>query len=52
MFANINVSGFGANLMYKWLAEKTDAEVTEPFTKFLITRHGDIRKRFSAKDKL
>jgi glutathione peroxidase-family protein len=34
------------------LSEKSDEEVTEPFTKFLITRHGDIRKRFGPKEKL
>lgn len=55
LFAKIEVNGDNAHPLYKWLKEEkagilgTEA-IKWNFTKFLIDRNGQVRKRFAPKD--
>ena len=44
MFANVKVNGFGASLLWKYLAHKKP--ISGCWTKFLVDKMGDIIKRF------
>lgn len=45
-FAKINVNGPNASPLYVWLKSKKPADIQWNFTKFLISRDGEVLRRF------
>jgi glutathione peroxidase len=56
MFSKIEVNGPGAHPLYKYLKQQQPGVLGSEgikwnFTKFLVDRHGEVRKRFGSIDK-
>lgn len=52
MFSKVHAIGPQQAKMYQWLVNKTGGKAVEwNFTKFLISRHGQLAKRFSSRTK-
>ena len=49
-FAKINVNGAGASPLYVWLKSKKPGDIQWNFTKFLIDRKGEVKRRFEPGD--
>ena len=45
-FAKIDVNGEGASSLYVWLKDKRPGDIQWNFTKFLINRKGEVKRRF------
>ena len=45
-FAKINVNGTNASPLYVWLKSKIPGDIQWNFTKFLINRNGEVKRRF------
>ena len=49
-FAKINVNGASASPLYVWLKSKKPGDIQWNFTKFLIDRKGEVKRRFEPGD--
>ena len=49
-FAKINVNGANASPLYVWLKSKKPGDIQWNFTKFLIDRKGEVKRRFEPGD--
>ena len=49
-FAKINVNGASASPLYVWLKSKKPGDIQWNFTKFLIDRNGEVKRRFEPGD--
>ena len=45
-FAKVDVNGPQASPLYVWLKSKKPGEIQWNFTKFLVTRQGEVKRRF------
>ena len=51
-FAKIDVNGANASPLYVWLKSKKPGEIQWNFTKFLIDRQGEVKRRFEPNNAL
>ncbi|MBR1834096.1 MAG: glutathione peroxidase [Bacteroidales bacterium] len=45
-FAKVNVNGLQASPLYVWLKSKKPGDIQWNFTKFLVDRNGEVKRRF------
>lgn len=49
MFAKIDVNGPNASPLYDWLKTAKPGDIGWNFTKFLVSKHGEVIERFEPK---
>ena len=49
MFAKIDVNGPNASPLYDWLKTATPGDIGWNFTKFLVSKQGEVIERFEPK---